>query len=148
MITSSSNEQFNNLLRQRTMTLAADVRHLLKTLVLDSMDKSIAYQLIRSSSSVAANYSSATRGRSDAKYYSKLCIVVEETDETKFWLDYIVRIGLTSGDEVKRIQDETEQLIRLFSTIKKKMKEKIERNKKSQNHYKQLLISSSHKSKV
>jgi len=46
-------------------------------------------QIIRSSSSVAANFRAATRARSDAAFYAKICIVVEECDETLFWLDYL-----------------------------------------------------------
>ena len=121
--------QFNEQLRERTMKMASDVRNHLVSAKISSIDRSIVNQLIRSSSSVAANYRSATRGRSDAEFYAKICIVVEETDETMFWLDYFVRIKVLSEDETNRLQDEVEQLVRLFSSIKMKMKEKIEKNR-------------------
>ena len=72
----------------------------------------------------------ATRGRSDAEFYSKICIVVEEADETKFRLDYFVRIEVLPEHETKQLRNEVEQLVRLFSSIKRKMKEKIEKNGK------------------
>jgi len=77
-------DQFNERLRERTMKMAVDVLNLLKAAKFISIDRPFINQLIRSSSSVAANYRSATRGRSDAEFYSKMCIVVEETDETLF----------------------------------------------------------------
>jgi len=54
----------------------------------------IVKQVIRSSSSVASNYRVATRSRSDAEFYPKICIVLEEIDETQFWLDYLARVNL------------------------------------------------------
>jgi four helix bundle protein len=120
--------QFNEQLRERTMKMAVEVRNLLKSTEINSIDKPIVNQLIRSSSSVAANYRSATRGRSDAEFYSKICIVVEESDETKFWLDYLIRIKVLHEEGTKPLQNELEQLVRLFSSIKRKMKEKIEKN--------------------
>ena len=122
--------QFNEQLRERTMNLAAEVRDLLKSKIISSIDRPILQQIIRSSSSVAANYRSATRGRSDAEFYSKLCIVVEECDETKFWLDYLVRLRVLNESETEVLRDEAEQLVRLFASIKRTMKEKIEKNGK------------------
>jgi four helix bundle protein len=120
--------QYNEKLRERTMNMAVEVRDLLKSKEISSIDKSIMQQIIRSSSSVAANYRSATRGRSDAEFYSKLCIVVEECDETKFWLDFLVRIKVLNESETTVLRDEVEQLIKLFSSIRRTMKEKIEKN--------------------
>lgn len=118
--------QFNEHLRERTMSLAVNVREMLLSTEIKSIDRSIVNQLIRSSSSIAANYRAATRGRSDAEFFSKICIVVEESDETLFWVDYLIRINILNDIETKQIRKETEQLVKLFSTIKKSMKEKLE----------------------
>jgi four helix bundle protein len=122
----SDKMQFNEILRERTMNMAADVRNHLKDLEITTIDRSIVNQLIRSSSSVAANYRSATRGRSDAEFYSKICITVEETDETLFWIDYLVLVSVLKEVDVSRIRKEVDELVRLFSSIKRKMKEKLE----------------------
>jgi four helix bundle protein len=119
--------QFNEQIRERTLNLAADVRALLRSKKTTSIDRPIMFQLIRSSSSVAANYRSATRGRSDAEFFSKMCVVVEEADETKFWLEYLVRIGILDREETDRLQNEADQLVRLFSSIKRTMRQKLDK---------------------
>ena len=122
------NIHFNEQLRERTMKMAVEVRNLLKSEKFIAIDRPFVNQLIRSSSSVAANYRSATRGRSDAEFYSKICIVLEETDETLFWIDYLLKLKVLNETDTMKIRDEVEQLVRLFSSIKRKMKERIGRN--------------------
>jgi len=79
-------------------------------------------QLVRSSSSVAANFSSATRGRSEAEFYSKICIVTEECDECLFWIGYLLDTGIIHISETKALQNEADELLRIFSSIKKKLR--------------------------
>jgi four helix bundle protein len=57
---------------------------------------------LRSSSSVAANWRVATRARSDAEFYSKICIVAEECDETQFWFEYLNQISVVTDQESKK----------------------------------------------
>ena len=78
--------KFNEEVRTRTMQMAAEVRNVLANGNILTIDKPAVIQLIRASSSVAANYRAATRARSDAEYYAKMSIVVEECDETLFWM--------------------------------------------------------------
>ena len=122
----SAGNQFNEQLRERTLKMAASIRNMLVKLEVIAIDRAPIQQLIRSASSVAANYRSATRGRSDAEYYSKICIVVEEVDETLFWLEYLIEVNLLNKEENMTLLDEVTQMVRLFSTIKRKMREKIE----------------------
>ena len=116
---------FNGHLRERTIQMAATLYWLLKDRKVSWIIRPGVNQIIRSSSSVAANFRSATRARSDAEFYAKICIVVEECDETLFWLDYLIRINLPDVDKTKEIYSEVEQLVRLFNAIKTKMKIKI-----------------------
>ncbi len=113
---------FNQKMRTRTKAFAVSVYIMLKRIRLDDLNRVIVRQLIKSASSVAANYSSATRGRSEAEYYSKLCIVVEECDETIFWLDFLVEVGVITNNQTKGLNSEAEELLKIFSTIKKKLK--------------------------
>ena len=122
--------QFNAHLRERTMNMAVNIRNLLKMKKILYIDRPILMQIIRCSSSVAANYRAATCGRSDTEFYSKLCIVVEECDETKFWLDYLVKICVLDESETIELRDEVGQLVKLFSSIKRTMKEKMSAKKK------------------
>ena len=49
----------------------------------------------------------------------------EETDETLFWIDYLMKLEVLNEKESMKIRAEVEELVRLFSSIRKKMKEKI-----------------------
>ena len=120
---------FNDQLRERTIQMAAALYWLLKDKKVSWIIRPGVNQIIRSSSSVAANFGAATRARSDAEFYSKICIVVEECDETLFWLDYLIRIDLLVIAKTKEIYTEVEQLVRLFNAIKSKMRIKIGGNK-------------------
>jgi four helix bundle protein len=84
-------------------------------------------QVIRSSSSVAANYRSACRGKSKADFISKLGTVEEEADESGFWLEMlreISRLGIAkfppaSLPELSRLEDESNQLVAIMVASKK-----------------------------
>ncbi len=115
-------KEFNQVMRARTRVFAIKIFKTASMLKLNEHSRIPVKQLIRSSSSVAANYYSATRGRSEAEYYSKLCIVVEECDESIFWLDFLVEVGVMSSTQTKDILAEAEELLKIFSSIKKKLK--------------------------
>jgi four helix bundle protein len=117
--------KFNDHLRERTILMAATLYWLLKDIKVSWIIRPAVNQIIRSSSSVAANFRAATRARSDAEFYAKICIVLEECDETLFWLDYLIRINLVDVAKTKEIYPEVEQLVRLFNAIRSKMKIKI-----------------------
>jgi len=87
-------------------------------------------QLIRSSSSVAANYRSACRGKSKADFIAKLGIVEEESDEAGFWLEMLRDIGsrteirhsqldLRTSQELARLLDEADQLVAIIVASRK-----------------------------
>ena len=107
------------------MNMAAEVRNMLAVAKVMYIDRPNVLQLIRCSSSVAANYRAATRSRSDAEFFSKICIVVEETDETLFWLEYMITIRVLDAHKTENLRQDIEKLIRLFSSIKQKMKTKL-----------------------
>jgi four helix bundle protein len=118
------NSNFNDQLRDRTLALSVMIHDLFDSKKINLLNRPMVQQIVRSSSSMAANYRSATRARSDGEFYSKICIVVEECDETQFWLEYLTRIRVLADNEVPKARSEVDQLLRLFSSIKKKMKEK------------------------
>ncbi len=84
----------------------------------------IGKQLLRSGTSVAANFRAATRGRSNAENYSKICIVVEEIDETVFWLELIEEAELLDIKLFAGIKQEATELMKIFSVTRKNMKQK------------------------
>jgi four helix bundle protein len=114
--------EFNQIMRARTRNFAIRVFKTLSMVKLNELSRIPVKQLLRSSSSVAANYYSATRGRSEAEYYSKICIVVEENDETLFWIDFLMEVGILSPAQAKDLLAEAEEFLKIFSSIKKKLK--------------------------
>lgn len=75
----------------------------------------IGRQFLRSGTSVAANYRAACRARSAADFISKISVVVEETDETLFWLELAVEANLVPAKAVESLLVECEELLRIFS---------------------------------
>jgi len=77
--------------------------------------RAIASQLIRSGTSVGANYRSACRGRSEAEFVAKLGTVVEEADESAFWMELIVEGKLLEANLVTALLAEAGELVALFT---------------------------------
>lgn len=117
--------KFNEQLCERTIEMAVSLYRHLNARKASWITRSGVNQIIRSSSSVAANFRAATRARSNSEFYAKICIVVEECDETLFWLEYLIRINFLDAESTKEIYSEVEQLVRMFNAIKSKMKSKI-----------------------
>ena len=72
-------------------------------------------QLVRSATSVAANYRSACKARSRADFLSKLGIVEEEADETQLWIELIMDSGIVKPVRVSELHDEVKQLTAIFA---------------------------------
>ena len=75
----------------------------------------IANQLLRSGTSVAANYRAVCRARSRPEFLSKPAIVIEEADETAFWLELLVDAGLISNAKLRDLRSEANQLVAIFN---------------------------------
>ena len=118
---------FNQQMRERTLSMSVQVHDIFQQKKLFQIDRPMVQQILRSSSSVAANWWAATRARSDAEFYSKTCIVAEECDETIFWFEYLRRINVVSDTELKNVTSKVDQLIKIIATIKKKLKAKTKK---------------------
>ena len=77
--------------------------------------RAIGNQVIRSGTSVGANYRAACRGRSKAEFIAKIGIVAEEADESAFWLEMIMDGGLLKSELVSPIHQEAEELTAIFT---------------------------------
>ncbi len=85
----------------------------------DREGRLIGNQLFRSGTSVAANYRAACRGRSKAEFISKLGIVVEEADETLFWLELMKEMKIINIPDVNALMKESNELLAIMvSSIK------------------------------
>ncbi len=76
-------------------------------------------QLIRSSTSVAANYRAACLAQSKPAFVSKLSIVIEEVDESAFWLELLQEEKILENETTKALHKEASELVRLFVSARK-----------------------------
>jgi four helix bundle protein len=106
-------------LRQRTKAFALRIVKLSESMPKSQASYVIAKQVLRSGTSVAANYRAVCRARSRAEFISKLGVVVEEIDETLFWLELIVDAHLLPSSRMEAIIDEANQLTSIFVAARK-----------------------------
>ncbi len=111
-------------LKKRTKLFAINVIHFTRLLPQNDEGFVIKKQMIRSATSVAANYRAVCRARSSAEFISKIGIVEEESDETGFWLELIVEGGILNSDVVADLLDESNQLTAIFAASRKTAKQK------------------------
>jgi four helix bundle protein len=97
-------------MKLRTKSFGLRVMKLVRELPTDIPGKVIANQLMRSASSVGANYRSACRARSTAEFIAKLGIVLEEADESGHWLELIIEDGMLTRPRVEPLRTEADEL--------------------------------------
>jgi four helix bundle protein len=114
------------VLKFRTKQFAVMVITFCRTLPKDEEFSIIKKQLIRSATSTAANYRAVCRARSDAEFFAKLSIVVEEADETLFWLELINDLGINKNEQCL---NEATELVKIFSKSRKTVKTNSINNK-------------------
>lgn len=106
-------------LKDRTKQFALRIMNLVDALPKTTSTIAIGRQIIRSETSVGANYRAACRGRSKAECISKLGIAAEEADETCFWLELIIEGNLLPESKVLPLLKEADELTAIFvSSIK------------------------------
>jgi len=103
-------------LKLRTKQFALRTIKLVRSLPKDVPGKVIANQLMRSATSVGANYRSASRGRSKAEWRAKLGVSLEEVDESAFWMELIMEDGMLPLQRVEPLWKEADELCAIFYT--------------------------------
>ena len=83
-------------------------------------------QLRRSSSSVAANYRAMQRTPSDLAFMAKASVVIEEADESAFWLEFMVEVELTTRSQVAALMKEANELVAIFTASRKTVQARLE----------------------
>jgi four helix bundle protein len=106
-------------LKARTKQFALRVIKLVAALPKNIEGRAIANQLVRSGTSVAANYRAACRGRSRTEFIARMGIVLEEADETQLWLELIIDAKLLPPKRVQPLLDEAGELVAIFVTSRK-----------------------------
>jgi four helix bundle protein len=111
-------------LKKRTKIFAHRCVKLCTSLPNAVLGRHIQGQLIRSSTSVAANYRAACIAHSKAGFISKLSIVIEESDESSFWLEFIIDEELLSKEKINPLFKESEELTAIFFSSRKTARNK------------------------
>ena len=99
------------IFQKRTMDLATRIIQMVNTMPHTDVAKILGNQIVRSSSSVGANYRATCRGKSKGDFINKLKIVEEEADETLFWLDMIENSGIIKGEKLISLKSEMNEIV-------------------------------------
>lgn len=102
-------------LKERTKQFALRVMRLVDAMPTSTKGRALASQLVRSGTSVAANYRAACRGRSRAEFISKIGVVEEEADETALWLELIIADKLLTEKKVQALLSEANELVAIMA---------------------------------
>ena len=113
-------------LQRRTRKFSLDTILLFKRFPKTAESQIIGKQLLRSATSVTANYHAACRGRSPSEFIAKLSVVVEEADESLMWLEMIEEATIYKGEELTRLKQEARELLYIFSASRKSARHNLE----------------------
>jgi four helix bundle protein len=103
------------VLKSRSKKFAIQIVRLYGRLKSGDETRTIGRQLLRSGTSVAANYRAVCRARSKAEFIAKVGVVVEEADETVFWLELLLETGLVPRNEIQPLLTEAGELLAIFA---------------------------------
>lgn len=114
-------------LKKRTKRFSKDVIILIGKLPRSMSADVLSKQVVRSATSVGANYRSACRARSKADFVSKITIVEEEADETQYWLELFEETEIHKSEDLKRLINEASELTAIFTAIGKTSNERYKK---------------------
>jgi four helix bundle protein len=106
-------------LLQRTKRFALRVLKLVDHLPKSVAGRAIGAQIVRSATSVGANYRAACRSRSRAEFAAKIGVVAEEADESVYWLELICEGGLLSAPKINPLLTEANELTAIFTAARR-----------------------------
>jgi four helix bundle protein len=116
-------------IKHRTKAIGLAIIKLIPQLDKGVAQTAIARQLVRSATSVGANYRAACRAKSTADFVNKLKIVEEEADETLYWLEVLTESGLLDHKVTKPISKEVDELLSIIVASIRTTKAKITKPK-------------------
>lgn len=114
-------------LKKRTKTFGLRILNLADALPKSAKGRTVAEQIIRSGMSVGANYRAACRARSKAEFVSKLGTVIEEADESAFWIEVIIEAKLLKENLVASLLTEANEIIAIMTSSRKTAQSSLNR---------------------
>ena len=118
------NEQRNDL-RERTTDFALRIVNMYSSLPKSTVAQTLGKQALRSVTSVGAQYREGQRAKSDADFINKLESVLQEADETAYWLELLVRAKIVPASKLESLRKEIDEIIAILVTIVTKVKKRI-----------------------
>ena len=112
-------------LRTRTTDFALRIIKLYTSLPKTSEAQVLGKQVLRSGTSVGANYREGHRAKSDADIVNKFETVLQELDETDYWLELLVKSNIMVAAKADPLRKETSELLAIFTTIVTKIKKRM-----------------------
>ena len=110
-------QEFIERMKHKTKTFAVDIISFCNSLKSNRASSVVSHQIIRSATSTGANYRAACKARSKKEFFSKLCIVVEEADETKYWLEVILEANLSNKSGfLNKLYNEANEITKIMSS--------------------------------
>jgi four helix bundle protein len=117
-------------LRARTKDFAKRVVGLFRALPKNDEARVIGKQVLRSGTAVGANYRAVCRARSRAEFIAKIGVVVEESDETVFWLELLAETGIVRESRLKGLLTEAKELTAIFAASQRTAKSRLRRSER------------------
>ncbi len=112
-------QEFIERMKEKTKDFAVKVISFCDSLKSNRASSVISYQIIKSATSTGANYRAACKARSRREFFSKLSIVVEEVDETKYWLEVILEANLSNKENfLKILYEEADEITKIMSSAR------------------------------
>jgi four helix bundle protein len=108
-------------LRQRTKAYALRIIKVYRSLPRTTDAQVLGKQLLRSGTSVGANYREGHRARSDAEMLAKFGTCIQELDESAYWMELLTESEIVKASALASLLDETNQLIAIFTTSVKRI---------------------------
>ena len=117
---------YQSELERRTKQFAVRIIKMASMLTKKLEGKVVCYQLVKSGTSIGANYREANRAVSSADFKSKISICTKQASETQYWLEVIMEAGLVSPEKVEKLYKEWNELVAIFTKIFKTCKARKE----------------------
>jgi four helix bundle protein len=114
-------------LKDRTKAFGIRVIKMVKGIAWNRVDDILIRQIVRSATSVGANYRSALRARSKADFISKITVAEEEADETCYWLEILMEIEIFPKKRMEPLLKEAQEITAILTTAGKTAKEKLKK---------------------
>ncbi len=131
-------------LKNRTKQFALRIVRLSQRLGSSREARVIGNQVLRSGTSVGANYRAACRARSKQEFIAKMGIVVEEADETVFWLELIVAAGLMPCTRMQPLTLEASELLAIFAASQRTAKHALRAKRKQSSMIQSSIVNPVH----